>query len=68
MSLASFVPRPHGEKQCGEQCVCECLQGYSTLDSLQQIVKVTDQSVSYYTFALLTVSFQSESYIALFRC
>ena len=37
------------------------LQVYSTLDSLQQIVatlQVTDQSVSFYTFAMLTVCFQ----------
>ena len=37
------------------------LQNYSKLDSLKQIVatllQVTDQSVSYYTFSLLTVCF-----------
>ena len=45
------------------------LQVYSTSDSLQQIVgsylQVTDQSVSYYTFALLTVCFSAITLFAL---
>ena len=55
-----------------QQIVVTSLQVYSTSDSLTAncwYLQVTDQSVSYYTFSLLTVCFSTnQRAITLFHC